>query len=117
MVNTQQKKAINKAKMVIPSTSRKEQVMKLMERKEQIERTINDCGRILIVNKNVGLHESLVDEDGFPRNDIDVYQVRQARNQIICLQNDLKALLKEIEEGLIEVHAEAKVNHDASTKM
>lgn len=103
--------------MVIPSTSRKDQVMKLIERKEEIERTINDYGRILVSNKNVGMNESLVDEDGFPRNDIDVYQVRQARHQIICLQNDLKALLKEIEAGLIEVHADAKVNHNASTKM
>lgn len=103
--------------MVIPSTSRKEQVMKLIERKEKIERTINDYGRVLVTNKNVGLTESLVDDFGFPRNDIDVYQVRQARNQIICLQNDLKALLKEIEVGLIDVHAEAKKNCDASTKM
>ena len=26
----------------------------------------------------------LVDRDGFPRSDIDVYAVRQARNEIIC---------------------------------
>lgn len=103
--------------MVIPSTSRKEQVLKLIEQKDKIERTINDCGRVLAANGNVGMTESLVDDFGFPRNDIDVYQVRQARNQIVCLQNDLKALLKEIEQGLIEVHAEAKVNHEASTKM
>lgn len=103
--------------MVIPSTSRKEQVLKLIEQKDKIERTISDCGRVLAANGNIGMTESLVDDSGFPRNDIDVYQVRQARNQIICLQNDLKALLKEIEQGLSEVHAEAKVNHEASTKM
>lgn len=103
--------------MVIPSTSRKEQVLKLIERKDKIERTINDYGHLLAANGNVGMTESLVDDFGFPRNDIDVYQVRGARNQIICLQNDLKTLLKEIEQGLSEVHAEAKVNHEASTKM
>lgn len=103
--------------MVIPSTSRKEQVLKLIEQKDKIERTINDYGRVLAANGNIGMTESLVDDFGFPRNDIDVYQVRQARNQIICLQNDLKTLLKEIEQGLSEVHAEAKVNHEASTKM
>lgn len=103
--------------MVIPSTSRKEQILKLIEEKDKIERTINDFGRVLAANGNVGLTESLVDDFGFPRNDIDVYQVRQARNQIVCLQNDLKTLLKEIEQGLCEVHAEAKVNHEASTKM
>lgn len=103
--------------MVIPCNSRREQVLKLIEQKDKIEKTINDCGRILVTNKNVGLHESLVDAEGFPRNDIDVYQVRQARHQIVCLQNDLKALMKEIEQGLIEIHADAKVNLEASTKM
>lgn len=63
--------------------------------------------------------ETLVDESGFPRNDIDVHQVRHARHQIICLQNDLKDLVKEIEKGIHEIHAEAAndVNTHASTKM
>lgn len=103
--------------MVIPETSSKERVMKLIAKKEEIERKINDFGRVLNANNNVGMNESLVDEFGFPRNDIDVYQVRQARNQINCLQNDLKSLMKEIELGLIETHAEARVDHTASTKM
>lgn len=50
--------------------------------------------------------ESLTDLEGFPRNDIDVYQVRHARHEINCLQNDLKDLLKAIEKGLEDVHAE-----------
>lgn len=103
--------------MVIPETSNKERVMELIKKKEQIERTINDYGQVLSANNNIGMNESLVDQFGFPRNDVDVYQVRQARNQINCLQNDLKSLMKEIEEGLIETHAEARQNHSASTKM
>lgn len=65
------------------------------------------------------MNESLIDADGFPRNDIDVHHVRNARHQIICLQNDLKALIKEIEKGIHEVHAEAgnDLNTDTSTKM
>lgn len=46
------------------------------------------------------MRESLIDADGYPRNDIDVYQVRHARHQINTLQNDLKSLMKEIEKGL-----------------
>lgn len=103
--------------MVIPETSNKERVMELIKKKEQIERTINDCGEVLSANRNIGMNESLVDEFGFPRNDIDVFQVRHARNQINCLQNDLKNLMKEIEQGLIDTHAEARQNHSASTKM
>lgn len=51
-------------------------------------------------NNNIGMRDPLVDADGYPRNDIDVYQVRHARHQINTLQNDLKSLLKEIEKGL-----------------
>lgn len=103
--------------MVIPSTSHKEEVMKLIAKKEQIERSINDCGQILLANKNVGMNETLLDAEGFPRADIDVYAVRQARHQIICLQNDLKSTMKEIEHGLINVHTEARTNHATTTKM
>lgn len=30
------------------------------------------------------MDESLVDDQDFPRNDIDVYQIRLTRNRIIC---------------------------------
>ena len=50
------------------------------------------------------MRDELVDRDGFPRQDIDVYQVRHARHKIICLQNDHKAIMKEIEEGLHQIH-------------
>lgn len=86
-----------------------------MTKKEQIERSINDSGHILMANKNVGMNESLLDAEGFPRADIDVYAVRQARHQIICLQNDLKAIMKEIEQGLINVHAEARTSSSHTT--
>lgn len=101
--------------MVIPSTSHKDEVMELLTKKEKIERAINDFGHILAANKNVGMAESLLDAEGFPRADIDVYAVRQARHEIICLQNDLKAIMKEIEQGLINVHAEARTNSNTTT--
>lgn len=103
--------------MVIPSTSRKDQVLDLIKKKDELEQSINDCGRVLSANKNVGLHESLVDEFGFPRNDIDVMQVREARNKIICMQNDLKAVIKEIENGLEDIHTEARTSTHLTGKM
>lgn len=56
-----------------------------------------------------------MDAEGFPRNDIDIFAVRNARKQIHCLQNDLKDLVKEIEKGLEAVHAEGA--HLSSTKL
>lgn len=63
------------------------------------------------------MNDPLVDADGYPRNDIDVHQVRNARHQIICLQNDVKSLLKQIEVGIHAVHADAKQAGDSSAKM
>ena len=34
---------------------------------------------------NTDLTEPLVDQEGFPRSDIDVYQVRMTRHKIICI--------------------------------
>uniref|UniRef100_A0A0K8TRU9 26S proteasome non-ATPase regulatory subunit 9 n=1 Tax=Tabanus bromius TaxID=304241 RepID=A0A0K8TRU9_TABBR len=93
--------------MVVPNSLKKERTLKLIEEKDRIEKKIADYGRILEINKNVGMTESLVDEEEFPRNDIDVHQVRHARHQIICLQNDLKELMKQIQKGIEEIHAEA----------
>lgn len=36
------------------------------------------------LQNHVGMDEPLVDSEGFPRQDIDVYQVRHARHKIIC---------------------------------
>ncbi|XP_032524086.2 26S proteasome non-ATPase regulatory subunit 9 [Danaus plexippus] len=83
----------------------RDRVMKLIQEKDRIESIIRDQNLILEAN-NVGMQDSLVDADGFPRNDIDVYKVRHARHQIICLQNDHKKIMKEIEKGLGEVHAD-----------
>lgn len=50
------------------------------------------------------MSDPLVDDEGFPRNDIDVYQVRIARHKIICLQNDLKIQMNKVHRGIEAVH-------------
>ncbi|XP_018785674.1 PREDICTED: 26S proteasome non-ATPase regulatory subunit 9 [Bactrocera latifrons] len=94
--------------MVVPVPNPiKDLILRLMAEKEAMESKISDYGNILANNANVGMDGPLVDAEGFPRNDIDVYQVRQARQQIICLQNDYKALMKEIEKQMHKLHSEA----------
>lgn len=46
--------------------------------------------------------------DGFPRADVDVHAVRISRNQVIRLQNDHKALMREVEGALQALHEEAR---------
>ncbi len=40
---------------------------------------------------------ALVDREGFPRGDVDIYVVRTARQKVLCLQNDHKSLMKLLE--------------------
>lgn len=40
--------------------------------------------RYNILQNHVDMDEPLVDSEGYPRQDIDVYQVRQTRHKIIC---------------------------------
>ncbi|EFA06519.1 26S proteasome non-ATPase regulatory subunit 9 [Tribolium castaneum] len=77
----------------------REQVLNLMKQKDKIEDEIKQLTEILTVN-GVGMSDPLVDAEDFPLNSVDVYQVRHARQRIICLQNDHKNIMKQIENGL-----------------
>ncbi|XP_022229863.2 26S proteasome non-ATPase regulatory subunit 9 [Drosophila obscura] len=84
----------------------KERLERLMAAKTQLEAQISRNGQILAANDNVGMTGPLIDPEGFPRNDIDIYQVRQARQTIICLQNDHKELMNQIQNLLNQYHSE-----------
>lgn len=77
----------------------REEVLTLMKQKVALETEIKELTGILTKN-GVGMNDPLVDSEDFPINSIDIYQVRNARHRIICLQNDHKNLMKEIENGL-----------------
>lgn len=51
-----------------------------------------------------GVKGSLVDEEGFPRADIDLFEVRKFRNRLACLQTDHCTVMKKIEAGLLNIH-------------
>ena len=63
----------------------REDVEKIMKLRKDKEEELKAHLSTLEVNK-VGMDEALVDSEGYPRNDIDVYQVRKARHQIICIR-------------------------------
>lgn len=83
-------------------------IQELMRRKEEIEAQIKANYDVLESQKGIGMSEPLVDCEGYPRADVDLYQVRTARHNIICLQNDHKALMKQVEEALHQLHARDK---------
>lgn len=87
----------------------KQILSRLTLRKLEIEAAISAQQEILNAN-SVGMDEPLVDNEGYPRSDIDVYKVRHARHRIICLLNDHKAIMKDIEKSLHNYHAQMSRN-------
>ncbi|XP_023372629.1 26S proteasome non-ATPase regulatory subunit 9 isoform X2 [Otolemur garnettii] len=83
-------------------------VQELMRRKDEIEAQIQANYEVLDSQKGIGMNEPLVDSEGYPRSDVDLYQVRTARHNIICLQNDHKEVMKQVEEALHQLHAHDK---------
>ncbi|XP_053328746.1 26S proteasome non-ATPase regulatory subunit 9 [Spea bombifrons] len=83
-------------------------VQLLIAKKDEIEAQIKAYYDVLEDQKGVGMDAPLVDREGYPRADVDVYQVRTARHNIICLQNDHKDIMKQIEEALYSLHAHEK---------
>jgi 26S proteasome non-ATPase regulatory subunit 9 len=53
----------------------------------------------------VGMDTPLVDAEGFPRADIDVWTVRHQRQAVIRLRNDLKALLPALDGAVARLFA------------
>ncbi|OQE43666.1 hypothetical protein PENCOP_c003G09006 [Penicillium coprophilum] len=73
----------------------------LMQEKERIEAELSALSSVL-QSHGVRMTSSLTTFDGFPRDDIDIAQVRTTRVRIIHLRNDHKEVMKLLEKG---VHA------------
>lgn len=82
-------------------------VRNLIKKKDNIEEQIKAYYDVL-EDQGVGIEGPLVDAEGYPRDDLNLYQIRTARHQIACLQNDHKAIMVEIEEALHKLHAQEK---------
>lgn len=80
-----------------------EQARALMQKKAIIEAEIEVQITILKAN-NCDMRSLLVDAEGFPRADIDIYAVRGARVRIIELRNDLASAMDSIAKALQGVY-------------
>ncbi len=84
---------------------RREEVLELMDQKKKVEDELAELYGVLS-SQGVTMEEPLVDGQGYPRNDVDVYQVRHARSRINRLRNDLGSLMDRIENGIHSLHAQ-----------
>ena len=53
----------------------------------------------------MGIDTPLVDSDGYPRSDIDVYRARTLRKRLKEIQTDYKDIMGQIERGLVSLSA------------
>lgn len=86
-------------------------VKNLIKKKDEIEEQIKAYYDVL-QDQGVGVEDSLVDAEGYPRADVNLYQIRTARHNISCLQNDHKTIMAEIEEALHKLHAREKAKRE-----
>ncbi|KAE8975559.1 hypothetical protein PR003_g26486 [Phytophthora rubi] len=73
--------------------------------KAEIEAEIEAAGDELTSGNNPGLHGPLVDAEGFPHADVDVYRVRQLRHTLAVKRTDHQQVMKKIEELLPQLFA------------
>lgn len=89
----------------------KNQLLELDKKREVMEKEM-----IMIVdllenmNGNPGVKGSMIDDEGFPRADVDIFEVRKLRNRHACLQTDHKQLMKELEQKLYSLHSVYSAN-------
>ncbi|KAF0980836.1 hypothetical protein FDP41_012761 [Naegleria fowleri] len=89
-------------------------VKQLIAIKDAMEKEIRDL--MLSLDKvGVGLKTPLVDDEGFPRADLDLNDIRSKRHRIACLQNDHISLMNDIQNFLYELHEESRANAQPST--
>lgn len=86
-----------------PPDSPTERARMLIARKDALEAELEAQGSILKAN-NTDMRQPLVDHEGFPRDDLDVWAVRHARVRIIELRNDRHSLMDEISKTLETVY-------------
>ncbi|KHJ86979.1 hypothetical protein OESDEN_13256 [Oesophagostomum dentatum] len=103
-----------------------EEAKDLIAQRDRLDAEIEENFEVLKKNDST-MDSPLIDKEGFPFSHIDVYGVRQARHNIICLRlliikfsllsevtsvccsrNDRKALTERIEEAIQKSHAEVR---------
>lgn len=85
----------------------KRELFDLQDKRKKIEDEIK-LNKIVLENNKVGMKDSLTDKDDYPRTDIDVFAVRQARSKIIHLENDAKSLIDVMQSKLEDLHSLSK---------
>lgn len=82
----------------------------LVKQKEELEANIR-LNESILRSHGVDMKTPLVDNDGFPKAELDIYAIRTARSALVRYYNDLDRIIDEIQKALVLVH---QSNHEVS---
>eukprot|EP01071_Lankesteria_metandrocarpae_P012832 Lankesteria_metandrocarpae@DN631_c0_g1_i1.p2 len=87
------------------SSRLKEDLKQLAVDRQKMESEMSSLLAYLNSEGMPGVNSPLVDREGFPRADIDIYAVRTARQRNACLTTDLREVSDKMQKMLIELHS------------
>lgn len=87
-------------------------LMDLIAEKTRVEEELTALGSVLD-SHGVNMNTPLTTFDGYPRDDLDIAQIRTTRARIVYLRNDYKTLMSKIELGLHEHHASYQASNSS----
>ncbi|CAN1328424.1 26S proteasome non-ATPase regulatory subunit 9, partial [Linum perenne] len=94
-----------KQSITMVATNLKSETKKLMDKRSAIEAEMDAIVQRLSQPGGPGLSGSLVDDEGFPKTDIDIPVVRADRHRFAELRNDHKQITKRIGESIELLHS------------
>jgi len=65
----------------------------------------------------IGIDTALVDKEGYPRGDIDIYRARTLRKRYGEIEKDLKGIMKKIEGGLCKMEGNDEDNEERKARL
>nr|GLL45371.1 26S proteasome non-ATPase regulatory subunit 9 [Ipomoea trifida] len=86
-------------------TNLKAETTKLMELRSAMELEMNAIIESLCGPGGPGLSGNLLDSEGFPREDVDIYRVRANRQRLAVLRNDHKDVTEKISQNIQVLHS------------
>ena len=93
----------------LENLNKREKLLALDKERLRLESKIIEITNWLNQDGYPGVEKSLIDQEGFPLHGLDLPSIREARQKLICTQNDHKNLMLLIEQEMIEYFSEEKI--------
>lgn len=87
-----------------------EEFQSLDKEKTRLEEKISALQEYLNGPGMPGISGNLVDDEGFPRADLDLYAIRRTRQEIACAQTDHMEVMKQLEVLIQQIHSGSRVD-------